>query len=161
MAAPSKPLAELLAEYSAGAELLRKSVAGLSREQLLARPIPGKWSVHEVICHLSDCELIYADRMKRALAEERPTLQNLDPDPHAVRLTGPERDVEEELQLIDLIRKQMSRILRASPAADFQRIGHHTESGPLTVESLLSKIVGHIPHHLKFIEEKRRALAKT
>lgn len=158
MADTSKPLSNLLAEYAAGAELLRKSVAGLSREQLLARPIPGKWSIHEVICHLSDCELIYADRIKRALAEERPTLQNLDPDPHAARLSGPERDVAEEIALIDLVRKQMGRILQASPAADLQRIGNHTESGPLTVETLFSRIVGHIPHHLKFIEEKRKAL---
>lgn len=158
MAAESKPLATLLAEYAAGAELLKKSVAGLTPQQLLARPIPCKWSIHEVVCHLSDAESLYADRIKRVLAEERPTLQNLDPDPHVARLSVPERDIGEELQLVDLIRKQMGRILAAAPAADFQRIGNHTESGPLTIETLLSRIVGHIPHHVKFIEEKRKAL---
>jgi len=44
----------LIDEYLAGPQLLRQAIAGMSREQLLARPIPGKWSTLEVICHLAD-----------------------------------------------------------------------------------------------------------
>jgi hypothetical protein len=33
----------------------------MTREQLLARPVPGKWSTQEVVCHLADYEPIYAD----------------------------------------------------------------------------------------------------
>ena len=39
-------------DYLAGPTLLRQKVAGMTREQLIARPIPGKWSTLEVICHL-------------------------------------------------------------------------------------------------------------
>jgi len=53
----------LIEQYLAGAGLLRRAVAGMTREQLLARPIPGKWSTQEVVCHLADYEPIYADRM--------------------------------------------------------------------------------------------------
>ena len=44
--------------------MLREAVAGLSTEQVRARPVPGKWSTLEVVCHLADFEPIYADRMK-------------------------------------------------------------------------------------------------
>ena len=44
---------------------MRRAVSGMTPEQLLARPIPGRWSTLEVVCHLADFEPIYADRMKR------------------------------------------------------------------------------------------------
>ena len=64
----------LIDNYLDGPQLLRKAVAGMSQEQLVARPIPGKWSTLEVICHLADFEIVGADRIKRVIAENEPTL---------------------------------------------------------------------------------------
>jgi hypothetical protein len=127
-------------------------------EQLLARPVAGKWSTHEVLCHLSDTELLYADRIKRVLVENEPTLFGMDPDVHVPRLALPERVVEQELRLIELVRAQMGHILRSITPADFQRVGHHSEAGPLTLQTLLERVTNHIPHHVRFIQEKRSAL---
>src|SRR5688572_18134415 len=102
---------ELIHQYSLGAALLREAVAGMTPEQLQARPVAGKWSSHEVVCHLADAELLYADRIKRVVAEDKPKLAGMDPDLH-VRLCLVERDVENELALIDAVRKQMTSILR-------------------------------------------------
>jgi hypothetical protein len=44
----------LIKQYLAGPDLLRRAIAGMEKEQLLARPIPGKWSTQEVVCHLAD-----------------------------------------------------------------------------------------------------------
>jgi hypothetical protein len=52
----------------------------------------------------------------------------------------------------------MARILRSLTEKDFQRIGHHSEDGPLTLETLLQRITEHIPHHVRFIKEKRELL---
>ena len=35
---------DLIDDYLAGPQLLRQAVAGMSPEQLLARPVRGKWS---------------------------------------------------------------------------------------------------------------------
>jgi hypothetical protein len=149
----------LIEQYLAGPGLLRRAVAGMTGEQLLARPIPGKWSTREVVCHLADYEPIYADRMKRVIALNGPELPKGDPGLFAARLAYDRRDVDEELALIALTRKQMARILRALEAEDFQRQGGHSRDGALTLEALLQRITAHIPHHVRFIEEKRRALA--
>ena len=53
---------------------------GLSREQLVSRPVPGKWSVLEVVCHLADTDANIAHRIKRVLSEERPTFERVKPD---------------------------------------------------------------------------------
>ena len=151
----------LVDNYLDGPQLLRKAVAGIPREQLLARPIPGKWSTLEVICHLADFEIVFADRIKRVVAENEPTLFGGDPDAFAARLAYHQRNAEEELQLIELIRRQAARILRALKPEEFQRRGIHSESGPLTLETLLQRITGHIPHHVRFIEEKKKALFQS
>ena len=54
--------------------------------------------------------------------------------------------------------EQMVRILRAIPPEDFSRTGNHTTEGSFTVLSLFKRGVNHLPHHLKFIDEKRAAL---
>ncbi|MFY8059197.1 MAG: DinB family protein [Planctomycetaceae bacterium] len=66
--------------------------------------------------------------------------------------------VEDELQLISLVRSQVARILRQTELEDFQRTGVHSEAGPLTLETLLERVTAHIPHHLSFIDEKVRLL---
>ena len=150
--------ATLLDNYENGSQLLRKAIAGMSQEQLVARPISGKWSTLEVVCHLADFEIVYADRIKRVISENEPTLFGGDPDLFAARLAYHQRNAEEEVQFTELIRRQVARILRTLKEDDFQRRGIHSEAGPLTLETLLQRVTGHIPHHVRFIEEKRGAL---
>ena len=149
----------LIEQYLAGPGVLRRAIAGMTREQLVARPIPGKWSSQQVVCHLADYEPIYADRMKRVIALKEPELLKGDPGLFAARLAYDQRDVEEELALIEFTRRKMARILRALKPEDFQRQGGHSRDGALTLEVLLQRITAHIPHHVRFIEEKRRAVA--
>jgi hypothetical protein len=149
----------LIAQYLAGPGLLRRAVAGMTREQLLARPVPGRWSAQEVVCHVADYEPIYADRMKRVVALKEPELLPGDPGLFATRLAYDRRDVDEELALVELVRKQMARVLGALGPEDFRRWGRHPRDGALTLEGLLQRVTAHIPHHVRFIEEKRRALA--
>ena len=76
----------------------------------------------------------------------------------AAALAYHQRDVEEELTIIERTREQMARILRTLPAEAFRRVGVHNERGELTLEKLVTMATNHIPHHVKFIEEKRKAL---
>lgn len=151
-------LPEMIDAYLAGPKTLRAAVAGMSREQLLARPIAGKWSTLEVVCHLADFDPILAARMKRIIALEQPLLVGADENHFAARLAYHDRDVEEELQIIELTRSQMARILRTLKEEDLQRVGLHNERGPRTLEQLLTSTTRHIPHHVKFINDKRQAL---
>ena len=151
-------ISELLDAYLAGVGQLRGAIAGLSGEQLLARPIPGKWSTLQVVCHLADFEPVFADRMKRIIALERPPLAAADENQYAAKLAYHDRDVNEELAIIDVTRKQMARILRLLPDAMLERVGIHSERGPRTLADILTGATNHIAHHLPFIAEKRKAL---
>jgi uncharacterized damage-inducible protein DinB len=150
---------ELIDLYERGIDDLRTAVAGMTPAELKARPIPGKWSTLDVVCHLTDCEQFNAERLKRTAALEKPLLVGIDPTnyPAALRYEG--ADLEEELNLIELTRKQTARMLRRLPESAWQRTAIHTEIGLLTMRQLLLHPLRHMLHHLPTIAEKRAALA--
>ncbi len=151
---------ELADQYLAGAARLRAAVEGMTREQLLARPVAGKWSTLEVVCHLADFDPVLVDRMKRILAlhKEVPLLLAADENLFAAELKYQERDVEEELALVEATRRQMARIIRALTPEQLQLAGNHSKRGLMTLEKVIQMGANHIAHHLPFIAEKRKAL---
>ncbi|MDA0660640.1 MAG: DinB family protein [Planctomycetota bacterium] len=162
---------DLIQNYLAGPQQLRSAIAGMTSSELDAVPQVGpnsvgatnanvgQWSTRQVICHLADFEPVYADRMKRVIAEHEPTLFGGDPDLFAARLEYDARDIEEELHLIESVRRHVARILKAIPPEYFDRTGFHSMDGPITLQVLLQRITKHIPHHVNFVEAKRAQLA--
>ena len=148
----------LVEQYLLGPEILRQSISGMSEDQLNASPIPFKWSTRQVVLHLADTDLIYADHMKRVIAEQEPTLLGVHDETYGARLAYDKRDVDEEVRLIKTVRRHMGRILRAIDADDFKRKGIHSVDGTVTLADLLQRATDHIPHHAQYIEEKRKAL---
>jgi uncharacterized damage-inducible protein DinB len=151
----------LIEAYLEGTAKLRRAVSGMTAEQLVARPIPGKWSTLEVVCHLVDSEQAWCHRMKRVIAEQKPLLIGYDEARFAAALAYHDRELEQELMLLEGMRKQMALILRTLPDAAWTFTGVHSERGLMTLEELLRNEAEHIPHHLGFIVEKRRALGLT
>ena len=150
--------AALLDAYLGGPDRLRSAVTGLSREQLILRPIARRWSVLEVVCHLVDTDANIAHRLKRVLSEERPVFDRVKPDLMLAALAYHDREVEEELGIFALTRRQIGRILRASPPEAWERTGVVGDRGDRTVGQMINGAVEHLAHHRGLVIEKRRAL---
>ena len=145
--------------YLQGVAELRAAVAGMTREQLLAKPVPGRMSTQEVICHIADFEPIMAERMKRIIAlGDTPLILAADENLFLKELHYEERDVENELLLIETTRKQMAPLIRTLRPEQFQKSGVHTTRGLITLERVVQLAINHIAHHVPFIHEKRKAL---
>lgn len=149
----------LIRDYVDGPQQLRRAVAGLSRAQLVAHPVAGMWSILEVVCHLADSEQAWCHRMKRVIAEERPLLIGYDESRFAASLVYQESDLDDELNLIESMRIDMARILRAIPETAWERQGVHSERGLMSLAEMVRAEVDHIPHHIRFIVEKRQTLS--
>ncbi len=148
----------LIESYLNGPQALRGAVADMSPEQLRARPVPERWSTLEVVCHLVDSEQAWCHRMKRVIAESLPLLIGYDETRFASALACHDRDLEEELTLLEGMRQQMARILKTLPDAAWSFTGVHSERGLVTLEDMLRAEAEHIPHHIGFIIDKRKAL---
>lgn len=150
----------LIEAYTAGPAKVRAAVAGLTREELTARPGPGAWSILEVAVHLADSDAISIDRMKRMLSEDNPPLLYADETAYVERLHTHTQDIEDALTLLEVGRRQWARVLRLLPDEAFARTGQHNRRGTVTVGGMVASYVGHIDDHLKFIVGKRDNLGK-
>jgi uncharacterized damage-inducible protein DinB len=150
--------AALIDRYLAGPGRVRASVSDMSPEQLLARPVAGRWSTLEVVCHLADSEQAWCHRMKRVIAEDRPLLIGYDETRFTASLGYHDRDLGEQLELFEAQRREMARTLRGLPEEAWGRPGVHNERGLETLESMVVIEADHVDHHLRHILEKRRAL---
>jgi DinB superfamily len=151
---------EVIESYAAGGNTLRRAVQGLSRDELLARPGPGDWSIQELVIHLADSDAIAIDRMKRILTEDNPPLLYADETAYALRLMPDEQSIEDAITLFDVGRRQWSRVLRMLPDDAFDRQGTHNRAGIVTLGGMVAGYHKHLEHHLVFLREKRERLRK-
>ncbi len=151
---------ELIDEYERGGEKLAAAIHGLSREDLLATPVPGTWSIQQIVVHMMDSDLIWTDRTKRVIAEENPSLIGYDESRFARHLFYDEWSADDAVKIFDLNRRNFARVLRHLPDSAWDRRGTHNESGELKLRDMLPRIVRHLDHHLKFIYSKREKLGK-
>jgi len=150
----------LLDLYEDGGRKLIKAIAGLSEADLVALPVPGMWSIKQVVGHLADCDLVFADRMKRVIAEDNPALQGFDENRWTAALHYQLQPTPDVAALLDLNRRVMTGLLRLLPPETFARTGTHSERGVQSLEAILRYAVDHLDHHLKFIYDKREKLGK-
>lgn len=152
------PADKLIARYLRGVGLLRDSVAGMTPEQLAARPIAGKLSSREVLCHVVDSDQFMCDRMKRTIATERPLIMGVESIDYPGPLHYDQRDAGLDLRLLEVQREQMAADLRLIAPEDWQRTAVHSENGLVTLRQLVLHAVRHLERHVTTIDEKRVAL---
>src|SRR5579862_3162874 len=86
---------DALATIQETAARLEKAVQARDTETLNRVPAPGKWSVRDILAHLADCEVVFAFRLRQALAEDYHVVQPFDQDRWAA--TYPQSDARTAL----------------------------------------------------------------
>ena len=147
-------------EFELGGQILADSIAGLTEGELQKIPADGSWSIKQILVHMLDSDLVGADRMKRVIAENNPTLLAYDETAFANSLFYQETDTGLVRDLFRMNRRYIASILRRIPASSFARFGQHTETGQKTLEDLVRNYVDHLNHHLTFIYRKSSELGK-
>lgn len=151
--------------YEKQADELALSIRGLNRDDLFAPPPAGEknvgtWTIQQVVLHLADSELVFADRIKRVIAEDNPTLLAFDENKWASALHYEDRSAEDAAKMVEHTRRDLGGVLRKLPDQAFSRTGTHSEAGKLTLADIVTKAANHLEHHLKFIHAKRAAMGK-
>jgi hypothetical protein len=149
---------QLLRDYRQGPALLRQAVNGMDAGSLRARPIAGKMSCLEVLCHIVDSDQFMCDRMKRTVATDRPVLMGIESASYPGPLRYHERDPELDLRLLEVQREQTAADVERMPAEVWNRTAEHSENGEQTLLEIFDHAVDHLESHLVAIEEKRSAL---
>lgn len=143
-----RPLLTILA---ATPGLVAAEVEGLGAERASVAPAAGKWSAAEIICHLADCELVFAFRLRQTLAEDAPTIQPFDQDKWAA--TYPSVDAAEALAAFSAFRLWNLRLIQGALPAAANRPVTHPERGTMTFQTIVETMAGHDLNHLAQLEK--------
>lgn len=140
--------------------LLRLS-RGLSRAQLLTRPAPGKWSIHELVCHLADVEVANAWRYRKVLAEEEVGLTAWDQDRWAAGHQYRRQDLRLALEQFRILRARNLALLRVVGRKAWARTAAHQTFGTLSARQIAGHMVHHDANHVAQIERIRKSLMRA
>jgi len=146
-----------IARYAAGPALLRTALGKVPAPARKWRPGPGKWSVHEVVCHCADSETNAYARIRFLVAEDGPAIQGYDQERWAQLLDYHSLALEPALATVEAVRAHTADLLRRLPEAAWAREGTHSQSGRYTADGWLDIYAEHLEKHSGQIERNLAA----
>jgi hypothetical protein len=128
-------------------------LSGISEERSLHRYAPGKWSIRQVLNHITDTERAFAFRVLWFARGFEPPLPGYDQE---IAANGAEADRiswKAHVEEFRAVRRSTISLFRNLPPDAWQRKGIASEK-PFTVRALAFIIPGHVAHHLKILRER-------
>ena len=135
--------------------MLARRLDGVSRARLEKRPAPGKWSVRDILAHLSETELLWSTRLRLILGQNGVSIVGMDQDVWARRYGRV--DARRALRTYTALRQSNLELLAGLSANDRKRWGAHSQFGRLTVDKVFRMVAGHDINHERQIRAILRA----
>jgi len=131
---------------------LARRLDGVSRRALTSPPAPGKWSVGQILAHLSEIELLWGYRLRTMLEREDPEIVGMDQEVWARVGRYERRDPAASLALFAALRRAHVELLSALTPKELARRGTHSQFGKLTIARIARLLAGHDVNHARQIE---------
>ena len=145
------PLRELTSQRATVVARLAK----LSDEQASFRYAADKWSIKDLVGHLSDAERVFAYRMLRIGRGDTTPLSGFEESDYARAAQSDRRQFGELLAEWSVVRAATMALASSLAEADWANIG--TSNGaPISARALLYIILGHTEHHLAVLTDRYR-----
>ncbi len=141
-----------------GFNLLTTALAEVPKEAWEVRPEPNEWSVHEIVVHMADSELMSALRVRKLIVEPGSTLMGYEEAKWADTLNYKNQSVDDALQIIKLARQTTYHLLKTLPDEVFTHsvIDIPKSRNRIPLRGWLNIYARHIPDH---IEQIRKTVA--
>lgn len=145
-----------LDQLEATPEILRGLMAGIDEEDARWKPAPDRFSIAEVLAHLSHSEgHCYRLRLDRFMTEDRPELQPDDAQMYLELYRN--ADPKDEVDRFEEQRESNVEYLRALPVEAGERKALHKSVGEITLNQMLHEWVLHDLGHIRQVAELVRA----
>jgi len=130
---------------------LYEASASLGAAGIEWRPAPNKWNAREILCHLADCEIVFAFRLRQTLAEDHHRIQPFDQEKWAGTYGG--RDIRIALDVFSSVREWNVALVRSASPAQLTKKVTHPERGEETFQTIVETMAGHDLNHLGQVEK--------
>lgn len=141
-------------QIAATPEILRLMMGPVSDRQARWKPAPDRWSIAEVLEHLSHIEGHYFRAgVEAMLTQENPTVEPYDQRAWDASGAYAGRDPEESFAHFEEQRENNVQYLRELELPSLQRAGRHPEVGSVTIGNYLNEWALHDLGHIRQIAE--------
>lgn len=127
--------------------------SSLTEEQAYFAYAEGKWSLKELLLHLSDTERIFQYRALAISRGEQSNLPGFDENDYVENSFANERSLSSLLEEYTLIRQSSQLLFETLNPLVLQNVGK-ANGNEVSVETIGKLIIGHNYHHLNMIEER-------
>ncbi len=132
---------------------LVRLLSPLTEEQAEFRYAPGKWSVKEVLGHISDTERIFAYRLLRIARGDQTPLASFEQEGYIQKGNFSARKLADLLDEFSTVREATISLVRSLDDAAWLRRGTASQK-EVSVLALAFVIAGHQRHHCVLLEER-------
>lgn len=129
---------------------LRAVLGSYTADEIEASPAPGKWSLREIMCHLADCEIVWAWRLRQAWEGADPEVTPFEQDAWS-RMYKVYTMADAEA-VFAAVRAWNLAFVRGLSEADKQKVVVHPERGQERLWTIVEIMAGHDLHHLGLLE---------
>ncbi|HEX8137747.1 MAG TPA: DinB family protein [Pyrinomonadaceae bacterium] len=147
------PAGDVVATLARQLEETLSLLRGLSEEQADARYAPGKWSLKEVVGHISDTERIFGQRAFRFARNDRTPLPGFEQDGYVLAADFGRRSMQDLAEEFEHVRRANLHLFRNLSAEAWQRRGVASEN-EVSVRALAHIMAGHEAHHMQIIRSR-------
>jgi len=131
---------------------LEDLIVNCPMKKLLKEPLPGKWSVAEIINHLAEGEIVIAYRIRLILGSAGTPIQAYDQVAWARNAKMVKQDPPKSLELFRILRESNVRLLKSIPKKMWTFHGVHEERGRETIAHIIKLCAGHDFNHIMQIK---------
>ena len=147
------PETEILPVLEEQKAVFRRIAAATPADRERFRYAPDKWSVREVVGHLTDCERVFGYRAFAISRGEKAALPAFDENAYVAATAYDDVPIAELVDELVTAREGHLAFLRRLTAEEWARVG--TASGrPITVRALAWIMAGHPRHHLALLRDR-------
>jgi hypothetical protein len=132
---------------------VRAAVGSLSPERSGHRYAPGKWSVRELVGHVTDTERVFGYRALCLARGECAPLPGFEQTDYAANAGHDRYPLPDLLAEFDAVRRANVSMLSHLDETAILRIGK-ANGLPISVRALAYIMVGHVRHHLAVLADK-------
>jgi hypothetical protein len=133
--------------------VLEALLGHIPRQRYRERRVPGKWSLHEQVCHLVDAQDILIGRFRQFEREVNPHIAAHDPTGERYENRYLDTDLDAALARFPRIRSEMVAMLRAYPETYWTYAGSHDAFEPYNTQLLLNHCLAADYSHIFSIEQ--------
>ncbi|WP_019909699.1 DinB family protein [Paenibacillus sp. HW567] len=134
-------------------DLTFELLGGLTEEQGSYRYAPDKWSVKQLIGHLTDNDRIMSYRLLAIARGEQAPLPGYEENSYAAAGDFDRFTLQDLVRQYKLVRQSTLALLESLPEEAWSRMGT-ASSAPISVRAIACVIIGHELHHLAVLKER-------